>query len=204
MFSKKSKKNNNSQPHVINLDAIGTVSFIKSNRAKHVNISIKNDEQIRVAVPWKMSYAQAERLVHERLDWIQKKLAKIRRLKQAHEALLAEKPVWRDSEAKKRIIFRLQKLAKEHGFTYNRVFIRHQKTRWGSCSSKNNINLNICLVYLPIHLFDYVVMHELVHTQIKNHGQEFWNELDRHLSGKAKQLDRQLRNYRIELLSRKP
>lgn len=56
---------------------------------------------------------------------------------------------------------------------FNRIFIRDQKTRWGSCSSKNNLNFNWRLVLGPEHVLDYVVVHELVHLEIKNHGREF-------------------------------
>ena len=75
---------------------------------------------------------------------------------------------------------RLYHLAKEHGFTCNNVSIREQRTRWGSCSHKNNISLNLKLVLLPKELIDYVMLHELVHTRIHNHSKKFWAELDRY------------------------
>ena len=59
------------------------------------------------------------------------------------------------------LIKRLDKLAEKHGLKYNRVFVRNQKTRWGSCSSKNNISLNAKLVKLPEKLMDYIILHEL-------------------------------------------
>ncbi|MFC1990575.1 M48 family metallopeptidase [Chloroflexota bacterium] len=59
--------------------------------------------------------------------------------------------------------------------------IRNQKTRWGSCSHKNNINLNMKLVLLPDELVDYVILHELVHTRIHNHSKRFWVELDKYV-----------------------
>jgi predicted metal-dependent hydrolase len=78
-------------------------------------------------------------------------------------------------------------LAKQHEFTYNMVSIRNQRTRWGSCSCKGNISLNIKLVALPPELFDYVILHELVHTRIHNHSKKFWKELDKYIeNGKAK------------------
>jgi len=89
---------------------------------------------------------------------------------------------------------RLNNLTKKNGFTYNRVFIRNQKTRWGSCSSKNNINLNVKLIRLPDELIDYVILHELVHTGIKNHSKAFWTELDR-LVGNAKKMQSRLKEY---------
>jgi predicted metal-dependent hydrolase len=72
--------------------------------------------------------------------------------------------------------------------------VRSQKTRWGSCSFNNNISLNVKLTRLPQELIDYVILHELAHTRIKNHGREFWKMLDG-LIGDAKKLDRRLREY---------
>ena len=94
---------------------------------------------------------------------------------------------------------RLDHLSKTFGFSYNKVFLRNQKTRWGSCSEKNNINLNYNLVKLPDDLIDYILLHELLHTRIKNHGKTFWDALDR-LTGNAKHLDRRLKDYSILLL----
>ncbi len=100
--------------------------------------------------------------------------------------------------ARRRLVDRLNYLAGKHDFQYNRVFIKNQKTRWGSCSGKNNINLNVNLVRLPDELIDYTILHELVHTRIKNHGQRFWAQLDR-LLGDAGKLDRALNEYNFLL-----
>jgi predicted metal-dependent hydrolase len=95
-------------------------------------------------------------------------------------------------------------MAKIHNFKYNKVSIRNQKTKWGSCSAKNNISLNINLVRLPDELRDYVILHELVHTRFKNHSKEFWAELNKFVgdsstnsSRKAKELSKRLKKYRL-------
>jgi predicted metal-dependent hydrolase len=101
-------------------------------------------------------------------------------------------------EAKTLLNKRLQQLAKNNGFSYNRVFIRNQKTRWGSCSSKNNISLNMKLVKLPGGLIDYVIMHELVHTHKKDHSKAFWAEMDKFV-GNGKKMASKLKRYGIGL-----
>ena len=103
------------------------------------------------------------------------------------------------AEAKHKLITRLKELAEHYGFTYNRVFIRNQKTRWGSCSSKKNINLNMKLAVLPDRLMDYVILHELVHLKIPNHSKDFWTALDRFVPN-AKILKAELRKYSPGLL----
>ena len=94
---------------------------------------------------------------------------------------------------------RLAQLARQFGFQYNRVSIRNQKTLWGSCSNRNNINLNLHLILLPSHLIDYVLVHELVHTRHKNHGPDFWSALN-HCLGDGKAFARELRQFSIGLL----
>ncbi len=104
---------------------------------------------------------------------------------------------WR-IEAKKFLPARVRQLAEKHGFSYNRVFVKNTKSRWGSCSHVNNINLNIHLMRLPQHLCDYIILHELVHTVHKNHGKDFWKMLDR-VSGNARQLAKEVRQYRLNV-----
>lgn len=101
-------------------------------------------------------------------------------------------------EAKEYLPSRTYSLAQKFNFRYNRVFIKNAKTLWGSCSAKNNINLNLHLMRLPDHLIDYIIIHELCHTIEKNHGTPFWKLMDSIL-GDAKQLSKELRKYSIQL-----
>jgi len=97
-------------------------------------------------------------------------------------------------QAKAELPPRLAALAKEHGFVYNRVFIKNNISNWGSCSSLGNINLNLRLVSLPQELQDYVMLHELCHLRYLNHGPEFHALLEQ-LCPHHRELKKQLRNY---------
>lgn len=86
---------------------------------------------------------------------------------------------------------RLRDLARQTGFSYQNVGIKQLKSRWGSCSADQKITLNLFLMQLPWHLIDYVLLHELTHTKIMQHGAPFWAELQRHAPG-AKQLRKEI------------
>ena len=105
--------------------------------------------------------------------------------------------IWR-IEAKEYLPIRLDYLAKQNNLLYTKVAIRNTRTRWGSCSYVNNINLSLHLMRLPDHLVDYVILHELVHTKVKNHSRDFWQLLDI-VSGNAKKLDREVKDCRIQI-----
>lgn len=81
------------------------------------------------------------------------------------------------NEAETELPHRLAGLARQHGFTYKSVSIKQLSSRWGSCSEQKNIVLNCYLMQLPWHLIDYVILHELTHTQVMAHGPRFWEQL---------------------------
>ena len=80
-------------------------------------------------------------------------------------------------EAKNYLPDRLNYLAKKYGFSYGKVSLRNQKTRFGSCSYFNDISLNINLMRYDFDCIDYVIIHELCHTRVKNHSEKFWIEV---------------------------
>ncbi len=95
-------------------------------------------------------------------------------------------------EAEEMLLPRLEGYAALHGFHYSAVRFRFQRTRWGSCSAKGNINLNVGLVFLPEPLIRYVLLHELCHTVALDHSDRFWKALFA-VEGEALFLDKQLR-----------
>ena len=99
-------------------------------------------------------------------------------------------------KAKEYLPKRIEELAKTHKLKYNKLRIKNVKTIWGSCSSKNNINLNLNLMKLRPELIDYVILHELCHTIEKNHSKKFWNLLEKHLPT-AKVLRKELKRVRF-------
>lgn len=86
---------------------------------------------------------------------------------------------------------RLQQLAQQCGFSFATVNVKQLKSRWGSCSAQQEITLNLFLMQLPWRLIDYVLLHELTHTKVMQHGAPFWRELERHVP-RAKSLRKEI------------
>ena len=183
---------------IIDIDGIGPVLFERSRRARRISVSVRPFRGVRVAVPYKASFGSAEEFVFSKTGWLKKQLDKMKRYEQIINRNKAIAGEIDRGEARAILIRRLEYLAGKHGFSYKGLTVRNQKTRWGSCSSRNSISLNMQLIRLPEELIDYVILHELVHTKIKNHSAAFWLELDR-LVGNSKQLRTKLRHYGMGL-----
>ncbi len=178
---------------IIRLEKVGEVLLERSIRARRIHLTVRPGGRIRVAVPRGIPFELAAQFAHSKSEWIRDRQQELLETVRKAELLCAV-PI-NLPKARRRLQERLAALAARHGFLYRRVSIRNQRTRWGTCSMRNNISLNINLVRLPSELMDYVLLHELVHTRIKNHGPQFWSELERHLP-KCRELDRGLDDYR--------
>lgn len=85
--------------------------------------------------------------------------------------------VWQRDFARAHLSKRTSELSEKHGLKFGRLFVRSQRTKWGSCSAKQNISLNWRLISAPEQVIDYVILHELLHTKVMNHSQTFWVHL---------------------------
>ena len=81
-------------------------------------------------------------------------------------------------QAKDYVPMRTSQLASRYGFEYNSIRIKNQKTRWGSCSAKGNLNFNLRLMMAPVDAIDSVILHELCHLKVLNHSPSYWNLLE--------------------------
>lgn len=109
------------------------------------------------------------------------------------EATVAVIKKWLTRQARSCFTIELDQLCSQFGFDYARLGLRFQKRKWGSCSSKKSISLNVRLLFLPPQLVRYVLVHELCHTRHHNHSPEFWEEVARILPD-YRELRRQLRD----------
>ncbi len=152
--------------------------LIRSNR-KTIAIQIKGDGRLIVRAPLRLSNAEVERFVSSKADWIQKHIDIASSRQSAHSEPLTQEQLQRLADAALQDIpQRVRKYAAIIGVTVGRITIRHQKTRWGSCSAKGNLSFNCLLMLCPEDVRDYVVVHELCHRKEMNHSVHFWREVE--------------------------
>lgn len=159
------------------------VTVIRSNR-KTVAIQVNSDLSVTVRAPYSASEKDIEEILKKKEAWISRHIEKIKKTKERFEAeptekLTREKVIALAEEALKVIPARVEYFAKVIGVTYGKITIRNQKTRWGSCSSKGNLNFNCLLMLAPLEVLDYVVVHELCHRKQMNHSKAFWLEVEK-------------------------
>lgn len=209
----------------VTLPEIGPVTLYKRRTSRSLRLSVGLNGEVRVSLPYWVSYRAAEEFAKGKIDWIASHQAERTPVLQhgqligkAHRlhfeptagnrtttrvsltevrvhhpittspdndevqarALAASVKALRQ-EAEQLLPTRLKRLAEAYDFGFKSVDVKRLKSRWGSCSSNQDITLNLFLMQLPWHLIDYVLLHELTHTKIMQHGEPFWNELERHL-----------------------
>ncbi len=180
----------------LNISNLGSVTFTRSSRAKYQRITVRPDKTITVTIPRSGSLSEAKQFLKSKISWIQKQLQKIEQQARCRDMPDLDIDL---EKAQVDLFNRLDYFSEKHIFSYNRPGFRCQKTRWGSCSWQNNISLNVNIAFLSEELQDYVLLHELVHTRVKNHSRKFWIELDKYTQGQAKELSKELKKYRIRL-----
>lgn len=159
------------------------ITVIRSNR-KTVAIQVNSDLSVTVRAPRLASQKDIERILEEKESWICKHIEQIKKKKEKYEAENTEKLTHEElialaDKALDVIPGRVEYFAKLIGVTYGRITIRNQKTRWGSCSSKGNLNFNCLLMLVPSEIIDYVVVHELCHRKEMNHSKAFWTLVEK-------------------------
>ena len=155
------------------------MKIIRSNR-KSFALEIKPREGLIVCVPLRATQAQVKKFIDDHRDWIKFHLEKMRE-KQASLAnvdkLSMDEIKALAEQALKVIPERVKYYAEKLGVTYGRITIRNQRTRWGSCSQKRNLNFNCLLMLVPPEVLDSVIVHELCHIKEMNHSDKFYTEV---------------------------
>ncbi|MDP3965091.1 MAG: SprT family zinc-dependent metalloprotease [bacterium] len=148
----------------------------RSHRAKRVRLAVYCDGSVVVTLPIGVQETLAEKFVREKSQWLLSKLAFFKQFQGSslthygHKEYLKHK-----EEASELATARVKYYNRLFGFSYNTINIKNQRTRWGSCSKKGNLNFNYKIALLPSKLADYIIVHELCHLGEFNHSRKFWN-----------------------------
>lgn len=131
--------------------------------------------KILVSIPTRASLKMAERFIEERKNWIIEKIDELKKTTSDLRPVMDKKEHKKEKERARKIIAgRVHHFGDLYGFKFNRIAIRSQRTRWGSCTRDGNLNFNYKLIYLPVEIMDYVIVHELCHLDELNHSKKFW------------------------------
>lgn len=157
---------------------------IERSARKTIGIRVNPDLSVTVKAPYFLANREIERVMREKENWIIKTADKI---KAAQEALKNEEINYLTNEELEKLADealavipgRVKYFSEMMGVSYGRITIRNQKTRWGSCSSKGNLNFNCLIMLAPSEVIDYLVVHELCHRKQMNHSKAFWSEVEK-------------------------
>lgn len=147
----------------------------KSGRARYLRLEISCADGLVVTAPRRLELSAIEKFIRNKADWVIARLdyflsrPRHQSLGQGRRDYLANKEA-----ARALVMSKLKQLNEYYGFSYKQIKIKNQKSRWGSCSRRGNMNFNYKIGQLPETLADYIIVHELCHLAEFNHGGKFW------------------------------
>ena len=155
---------------------------VRRSKRKSAAIKITADMQIVVFVPLYVSDNEIEKMVILKSKWIDEHMLKVQsRIDERSklEKITFEQVKELADQAVEYIPKRVKYYAEKENFVYNKITIKNLVSRWGSCSTKGNLNFNCLLMLTPDYVIDYIVVHELCHLREMNHSEKFWAEVEK-------------------------
>lgn len=147
---------------------------LSRSKRKTISIQINNEGELVVKAPYRVPRGEIDKFILSKQSWINKHMEQAKKIQESVIKLSGEEIEELANKALLIIPEKCKKYATLLGVTYGRITIRNQRTRWGSCSSKGNLNFNCLLMLCPEPVIDYVVIHELCHRKEMNHSRAFY------------------------------
>ncbi len=145
-----------------------------------MRLAVYCDGRVVVTAPINIQESIIQKIVREKSQWLVQKIDFFAQFKNQPIARYSRNHFLQHKESAHEFVSsRLANLNKKYGYNYNQINIKNQKTRWGSCSKKGNLNFNYKIKFLPTKLADYIIVHELCHLKEFNHSRKFWNLVGR-------------------------
>lgn len=160
----------------INLDG-QTISYClkASPRARNLRITVRPGGMVTAVRPGRLPEKAVEDFLRKKAVWILKTVARLEKRRDFLRSGTQTDYKKNAAAARNLVLKKLEEFNKFYNVVFCRVAIRNQATRWGSCSRKGNLNFNYRIVFLPEHLSDYIIVHEMCHLRQMNHSARFWN-----------------------------
>jgi predicted metal-dependent hydrolase len=165
-------------------------------KSKKLRLIIKRTGEVVITAPYLLPLKYINDFVIQQKEWIEGKQEIFKSMPQPN--IKTKKGDYKKYKEQARILVhqKIEEINSFYNFKFNRIFIKDQKTRWGSCSSRKNLNFNYKIIFLPNELLEYVITHELCHLKEMNHGKKFW-ELIEQTNPEYKTHHEKLRTFKL-------
>lgn len=169
----------------------------KSKRAKRLRLAVYCDGSVVVTSPLGVGQSVIEKFISDKKQWILDKVNFFKSIDSKAIRTFSEDDYLKyKGEALALVSGRVKFFAKKYNFSFNGVYIKNQKTRWGSCSKNKNLNINYKVIFLPKKQRDYIIVHEMCHLKEFNHSRKFWSLVEKILPDYL-EIKNELRNHEL-------
>ena len=157
-----------------------TYTLKQSKRARKVRLAVYGDGSVVVTQPVRMQDSIVENFIRDKSKWLLSKVTFFKQLPTRNITRYTKADYMKYKENARQLVSdRLEYYNRLYRLPFNRVYIRNQKTRWGSCSRKGNLNFNYKILFLDQKVRDYIIVHELCHLKEFNHSKRFWDQVEK-------------------------
>ncbi|MFA6159696.1 MAG: M48 family metallopeptidase [Parcubacteria group bacterium] len=169
----------------------------KSKRAKRMRLAVFCDGTVVVTTPLGVEKTIIEKFITDKAQWVADKINFFKSVDSKAIRTFSEDDYLKyKDEAFSLVKVRIKYFNKKYGFAFNKINIKNQKTRWGSCTKSKNLNLNYKIIFLPKKHQDYIIVHEMCHLKEFNHSRKFWVLVGKFLPNYL-EIKNELRNHEL-------
>ena len=160
-----------------------TYTLRKSKRARRMRLAVYSDSTIVVTSPFDLKETVVEKFIREKSKWLFSKISFFKQFRGQSITRYSRRDYLKNKGAAYNLaVERVNHFNKIYKFKFNKINIKNQKTRWGSCSKKGNLNFNYKIALLPPRISDYIIVHEICHLGEFNHSKRFWKLVGKTIS----------------------